>query len=818
MIHCINQLTLAGIIMKRKILSATIFLLTSSAYGLNGTVTDSAGKPIKGAAIEVVGGGVQAVTGADGRFEFERESIDEIHIKARGYSHRVLHLHGDYAEPLEITLYPTIMEQIDVVGLPLHASTMESAQPIAVVGGDELRSKQASTLGETLKGEVGVHSTYFGPVASSPIIRGLDGPRVMITQNGFDAADASRVGPDHVVATETVTAQQIEILRGPATLFYGSGAIGGVINIVDDRVPADSEVRSAFLLAHDTVASEDEAAASFTGGSDLFAVHVDGFWRESDDYKIPGIAFLESEEEHEEEGHEEHSEGVLENSAGRSHGVNIGGSVLLDRGFVGLSYGRLDRINGLPGHGHEEEAEEEIEGEEHAEEKILSELEQDRWQLISDLQIDSPLLSAVKIRLGYTDYIHREIHAEEAEELEPVADHEEADTVFKNETLQARLELLHQEFAGWRGAVSLEGKATDFEAAGEEAFTAPSKTKVQSIALMEERHSGNILWQLGARVERVNIEVDPIEFEHHHEVEGTETDSAELLMFDDLTLTPYSLSAGLVWDFTPDYKWSVAYSHAQRAPSAAELYSVGPHIGTGAYEIGALFNLHEEDGEVHLDYHGHASEEVSNNLDLSLRKHHGDFGFIINVFYNRIADFYYERDTGLHYDDVFGHAEEEEEGHEGHNDALPIYIFEQADATFYGLEVESAWQLTASLKLTAWADTIRGKLDDGGELPRIPPVRLGGGFNYQKQDWQFDFDAVHYFDQNKIALNETPTDGYTLLDATLQYRLPLWDSDLVIFAKAENITDEEARVHSSYLKEVAPLPGRGFTIGLRGEF
>ncbi len=810
--------------MKYKILQTTFFLFTSSAYGLSGSITDNTGKPIQGAAIEVVGAGIQVTTGPDGRFEFDQKSVDEIHIKAPGFSHRVLHLHGDYSEPMRITLYPTIMEQVDVVGLPLHMSTMESAQPIAVLGREELRRKQASTLGETLKNEVGVHSTYFGPVASSPIIRGLDGPRVMITQNGFDAADASRVGPDHVVATETVTARQIEILRGPATLFYGSGAIGGVINIVDDRVPGDSESRGAFAIAHDTVASEDEVAGSYTGGNESIAFHVDGFLRDGNDYRIPGAAVLETADEHEEAGHDAHPHGILENSAGRSHGANLGGSVLLDRGFIGLSYGRLERTNGLPGHSHVEEDPLEPLDAEHQEENVRSVLEQDRWQLISDLQIDSVLLAALKVRLGYTDYTHREIHAEHATASDPVTDHDHdhdhahAGTVFRNETLQARVEFLHQEFAGWRGAMSLEKKVTDFEAAGEEAFTAPSRTEVRSVAVMEEKHTGDILWQLGARIEQVTIKVDPVAFDHHHDETSHEGAApADLLVFDNLKLTPFSLSAGLVWDIAPDYKWSLAYTHAQRAPSAAELYSVGPHLGTGAYEIGALFEIHEDDGEIHLDYHGQASEEISNNLDLSLRKHHGNFGFIVNVFYNRISDFYYERDTGLHYGDIFGHDAPADD-HGEHTHELPVYIFDQADATLYGLEAEFAWQPRGPLKLTAWMDSITGKLDGGGYLPRMPPVRLGGGLNYTRERWQLDFDAVRYFDQNKTSAGGTTTSGYVLLDAALQYSLPVAQGALSVFVKAENMTNEVARVHSSYLKDVAPLPGRGFTLGLRGEF
>lgn len=241
----------------------------------------------------------------------------------------------------------------------------------------------AITLGETLKNEVVVHSSYFGPVASSPIVRGLNGPRVLIAQNGLDVSDASRVGPDHVAATEALTAKKIEILRGPETLFYGSGAIGGVINVVDGRVPSSDETQGAFVLGHNSVNKEDEASAAFTNVGERFAFHIDEFSRSGDNYKIPGAAELHGDTDHEEdleEGHKETITGILANSASKSNGFNLGGSWLLENGCIRLAYGRLERVNGIPGHSHEHHAHEE-----HEEESALSDLKQDRWQLISEL-------------------------------------------------------------------------------------------------------------------------------------------------------------------------------------------------------------------------------------------------------------------------------------------------------------------------------------------------------------------------------------------------------------------------------------------------
>lgn len=677
------------------------------------------------------------------------------------------------------------IEEMEIIGIPLHGSAVEAAQPISVLGGEELRNKQASTLGETLKNEPGVHSSYFGPVASSPIIRGLDGPRVLITQNGLDVGDASRVGPDHVVSTEASTAQQIEILRGPATLFFGSGAIGGVVNVVDDRVPNNSETKAAFLVQHNTVANENEISAAYTGGNSRFAFHVDSFWRDGDDYKLPAKAEFEGD--------------LLENSASENKGANIGGSLLLDNGYVGLSYGHLEKLNGIPGHGHEEEG---------VEEKVLSDLDQDRWQLISELIFNGDFLQGINSRIGYTDYVHNELE---------VTDEVNIGTVFNNQTLQARVDFLHQEIKGWHGAFSVDYKNTEFEALGEEAFTSPSETESVALTWLEEKHSNNFLWQFGARVENVNLQADPLTFEHAHE-EDTEL---EILTFETLDFTPYSISAGVVWDFTPGYKISSALTHTQRAPTAAELFSLGPHIATGAYEVGALFELHEEEDEVHLDYVGEAAEEVANNIDLSLRKHQGDIGFVVSLFHNRVSDYYYERNTGYLVEDIFEHEEGEEEEEHEHSGELPVYIFEQADATFYGMEAEFNWQLVPRLKWTLWGDSVRGKLDQGGNLPRIPPLRLGNQLNFNYKQWRAELSLTHNFEQDEVAVNETLTEAYTLVDALISYQFDLKganDGTVTLFAKVDNLTDEVARVHSSFLKDRAPLPGRGFSLGLRGRF
>ncbi|WP_323816261.1 TonB-dependent receptor [Cellvibrio sp. NN19] len=761
---------------------------------IQGVVRDEQGQPIANATLDLVGSTLKFRTNQQGEFSLppQTRSEVELHVKAPEFMHKTFHL-SQSDKPVELVLSSTTMEVVNVVGLPWHASNMESAQPVTVLGGEQLRERQASTLGETLKNEVGVHSSYYGPVASSPIIRGLEGPRVLVTQNGLDAGDASRVGPDHAVATEASTARQIEILRGPATLFYGSGAIGGVVNVVDDRVPQGTDTYGEWRIEQDSVADDKLVSASGNTGVGNIGLHLDGFWRDADDYKIPGPAEADHDhaDDHEEDGHDD---GRLANSANEAQGFNLGASYIVDNGFVGFSYGHLDRQYGIPGHSH---GDEDI--------PVYADLKQDRLQVLSELSLDDEFFSAINTRIGFTDYEHQEI------------EDGVVGTTFSNFSQEARVDLFHHPIADWRGALSVHLKNSDFEAIGDEAFTPPSNTNTIALALMEERHFGDVLVQLGARVEQVKTSADNLQVdlnEHHHD-EG-EHDGEFLNVYSiDQESTPFSASAGLVWDFTPGYNIALSYTHAERAPSAPELFSFGPHIGSGLYEVGALLQVVEdEDGEYHLDLaRADVELETSNNIDLSLRKFEGDFGFILNAFYNSIDNYYYLSDTGLTREISHEHGE----GEHAHEDEveLPVYIYQARDANLYGFESEFIWQVSTPLKLSFTSDYIRAELADGGNLPRIPPLRVGLKAEFEQGNWRAEFGSQHYFEQDDVATLETSTDGYTLVDARVSYS---FSDAFTLYLKGNNLTDEYARVHSSFLKDIAPLPARSFAVGISGNF
>lgn len=790
--------------MKLKGIAALIAMVSMDAVALDGVVVNAAGDAISGAQVTSYKNKITVTTDASGQFSFTGEP-GELHINAAGFSHKILHAEDRVIKSglLTVTLASTVIEQVDVVGLPIHASTIESAMPVAVIQGDTLRQQQAATLGDTLVRQPGVNSNFHGNVASTPIIRGLSGPRVLITQNNLDVSDVSRVGPDHSVATEVSTVEQVEILRGPATLFYGSGAIGGVVNVVDQRVPTDSITTGEFSVSHDTV--NEQNAASFAGktGGQSWAVYADGFRRDSDDYETPEPAEEDSAD----------GDTFVANSSEESSGYTLGASYLLDDGYVGFSVGRLDREYGIPGHSHGGDDEEE-------EESVFAELEQDRYQLQSEFNVDSQWLRSIRASAGYTEYSHSEI--EEGT----------VGTLFSNETSELRVDFLHQPLAEWKGGINLHYKHSDMFAEGEEAFTPASETETFAIAIMEEKHFGDVLLQLGARAEQVTITADqvllPTIEAHLHD--GDEDDDGHdhgdedsvTRVFDvEHEFTPISLSAGLVWEFAPGYNIGVSLSRAQRAPSAAELLSFGPHIGTRTYEIGALFIEDVSGEEVEFALTDTDIElETSNNIDLTLRKYEGDLGLILNIFYNQVEDYYYQRATGLYTEFSHDHEHDHDDGdeEESHADELPLYIGTHADADLYGFEAQAIFKLSNSWQTKIFADYVRAKLADGGDLPRTPPLRFGIDLDYSHERWGANVSWTYYDEQDKTAELETATDGYNLLDANLSYTVPLAETTLTLFAKAENITDTDARVHTSFIKDVAPLPGRNFSLGIRGTF
>ncbi|MEO5702647.1 MAG: TonB-dependent receptor [Gammaproteobacteria bacterium] len=645
---------------------------------------------------------------------------------------------------------PAVLGTVTVTALPFDEGEEGIAQPVDVLDKEELRRKREASIGDTLSGELGVSSSYFGPGAGRPIIRGLDGPRIRVLEGGIGTLDLSSISPDHQVTVESLNAQQIEILRGPSALLYGSGASGGVVNVVTDRIPRSlpaNGFKGDVELRTNSVSDEFTGGANLTAGTGNFAFHLDGFMRETNDYEIPGRAVR---------GDPDSRRGVLENSSIESEGISAGASLMGERGFVGVSVSGLNSNYGLP-----------------TEEQARIDLEQTRYDLDSELDEPFAGFERLSFRLGYNDYLHQEIESTG-----------EVATTFINKATEGRVELLHNPIADWQGALGMQFITRDFAAIGEEALVPQTDSDSIGIFLVEHRDWDRWHIELGARAER-----------------STQSPSGDN---PDRDFNAYSGSAGTVWKFVEGYSLGSSFTYAERAPSTEELYSNGPHPGTLSFDIG--------DADL--------NKEISHNLDISLRKTTGRVRGTFNVFANRIDDYILGQSVDIDADGVADFVNDE--GILDPDGELQLLNFGNVDADFYGAEAELVVGVldrgADTLDVRVFVDSVRGKLRDGGDLPRITPLRLGVGADYGRGPWQIGMSLTHITEQNKVADLETETNGYTLLEADLGYTLKAGKSNTTLFLQGRNLLDEEARVHTSFLKDVAPLPGRAIVVGVRTHF
>jgi iron complex outermembrane receptor protein len=757
----------------------------ATAATVSGKVIDESGRPVVGAKITIKGTNLITSTNENGIYEIA--DVDPGHVHVHAFSSD--HVHGDQefdniadAITVDFVLESTIIENIVVTATSLRSSVLESVTPVTVLTGDELRKRQAPTLGETLKSTPGIQSSYFGPVAASPIIRGTDGPRIKIVQNTLDVSDASRVGVDHNVAAEAASAKQIEVLRGPATLQYGSGAIGGVVNVVDNRVPSElpDGLDGELEVRHETASNERFAKADVTGSVGNVAFHIDGFTRETDDIEIPGFANIEPEEGAE--------RGILPSSAIDTNSVTAGISYIDNKGYIGLSFQGFQNLYGVPGEG---EGEEEEGGEEEGGVSIDADF--DRYQLIGELYSPVKGISSVKLAASYTDYQHVEIEGDEF------------GTLFANDTTEVRLSAEHDAVAGWHGVFGLHYSNSDFLAQGEEAFTPPSETDSIALFVVEEKKVGDVTIQLGGRIDSNDVEGET--FEVSTGAAGGEVGGLGdgVFEFDEQSFTNLSLSAGANWVYQEGYSAAFNISRSERAPASQELFSGGEHLATQTFEVGLLFDI-DENGVVTANPNG-AEEEVSTNIDLTFRKFTGAWGYTISFFYNQVDDYIFLAETGLSAIEV-GEDGSVEEG-------LPIFVFLQEDADLFGFESEFYAQLNDVWRVKVFGDLTRAEIETD-DLPRTPPLRIGAELSFQTQHWFGDIGATFIDDQNRTSEFETPTDGYTLLEAGVNYtHTTSTNNEWIFFLRGTNLTDRQARVHTSFLVDQAPLPGRGFTLGAR---
>lgn len=624
----------------------------------------------------------------------------------------------------------TELDKIVVTASPLRGGTEDLAKPVEVLSGEDLDKARSATLGETVSGLPGVQSSNFGAGVGRPIIRGLDGARISILSGGLLTQDVSTVSQDHAPAVESFLADQIEVLKGPATLLYGSGAIGGVVNVVDGRIPESAPDDGASGRAearYDSVSNGATEMGRLDIGNDEYALHFDGVFRDNGDYDIPG--------------------GTQANSYLKTKTGSIGGSLLGDWGFVGIAHSRFHDIYGNPGEPGNP-AEGEI--------GVHLDIKQDRNEMkgsINHLFSDNGTL---RFSLADTDYEHVEFEGADV------------GTRFLKTATEGRAEYALTGLGAWDIAFGGQASNSEFQAIGEEAFVPRTQTQSRGIFGVAKHKWDHFQLDIGGRIDDIG------------------SDPADDVARD---FKPFSASLGGVWHLAKRWDATANLDHAERAPAEEELFANGPHIATAAFEIGDA-NL---------------TEEAANQAELGVHYHGDRLQAKVSAYYNRFNDFIYLIDTG----EVVAGEEED----------LPVRQWSQADARFRGLEGEATFNFTNAWALRVFGDTVRATFADGGNVPRIPPSRVGADLQWQQEGWRASLGGTRYAKQDKVAINETPTDGYTLVNAHVAYHWDVGSDELgsgwEVFVDGSNLTDQVARVHTSFLKDTVVLPGRGVSAGIR---
>lgn len=682
------------------------------------------------------------------------------------------HVHEDAGPTIVITA-PFVRD------LSLLAGTV-------TLSGSELVRAMRPQLGETLTRLPGVSATSFGPGASRPVLRGFQGERVRVLVDGIGSIDVSNTSTDHAVTIDPITSDRIEVLHGPAVLLFGGQAIGGAVNVFDRRIP---RVVPDEPLHVDVIGGYGSAADEFSIGTgvdfpvtDQFVIHVDGSYRNTDDLRVGGFVLspelraeeLERADEEEEEGHfDEAAEarefaalrGRLPNSATETWTAGIGAALIGERGNLGVSFSIFDSNYGVParpgaGHHHEDEEGEEHEEEEEGEEEegpVTLDMRQYRADLRGEIETGGGFLERFRIRLAAADYEHTEFEGEEV------------GTIFRTQGLEGRLEAVQSERNGWRGVIGGQFFLRDFEAIGAEAFVPPNDTSQIGLFTLQEIELGQIELEGALRLERTSVSAPSLGI--------------------DRNFNAFSVAAGASYELSPLVRIGANVSRSERAPSAEELFSDGPHVATQAFEVGDPT----------------LSKERSLGGELYARATVSGFRLNATAYATRFDNYIFQAAIG------------------GEEDGLPVFQYFQSNATYWGFELGvtapiatiGSWRIMAD----GVADYVRANISDGGgPVPRIPPLRLLGGLEAENEQVDARIEVEHVFDQNRVAAFETPTDGFTFVNASLTWRPWGRRNPTSLILSANNLFDVEARRHASFTKDFVPLPGRDLRLSARISF
>ena len=625
-----------------------------------------------------------------------------------------------------------------------------------------------STLGETLQNELGVTNQSFGSGVGIPVIRGQSGSRVKVLQNSLGNNDASSLSADHATGVDPIIAERIEVLRGPSTLLYGSGAMGGIVNVIDNRIPEtlyDKAIGGAGEQRYDSATDETSSALKLEGGKDHFAYHVDGFYRDAGNTSIGGMAIDEARaRQHDPSFHAvpagelQNTDGVIDNTQTRTRGGSAGFSMIGDSGLAGAAINQLEKNYGIPPDGH-------------GETPVHVEMKQTKYDFKSQLNNPFAFVEKAKLKFGYTDYAHTEF------------DGNIAGTTFLNQTYESRFELEHTPLIqNNKGILGFQSSNGEFVGLGEEGKIVP-KSNIDTYGLfnVESLKAGAMTYEMGGRIESTQITPD-----------GRA----------DVSYIPLSGSLSASWDVNSQNKLGLAFTHSQRAPQIQELFSDGFHHATRSYEIG----------------NANLKKELSNNLDLSYQFDASWVKADLSLFHNWVSDYIYQqRDAAQLFN--------AEDGEFIANDSdcaecFPLLHSQQKAAIFKGFEAKTVFPLMDNklglVDLTLFGDYTRGTFDNGGDVPRMPPLRYGVQVSYDKNEWSSNVRLTRGEAQTNAGENETTTPAYLLLNLGTQYKIAHFaQSDILLFAKGKNLLDENIRSSVSYLRNFSPDAGRSAEVGIR---
>ena len=664
----------------------------------------------------------------------------------------------------------TKLETIQLQAHPLTQSAADFAVADQVIDQKQL-AERGTTIGEALSGQLGVYSNQFGSGSSRPVIRGQDGPRVKVLQHASETSDVSSLSPDHAVTVDPLLAKQVEVIRGPSTLLYAAGTVGGLVNVTDQKIPTqmpNKGYEGQVGLRYNSGSDEKLASAGVTAAiGDQFALRLDGTKHHANNYIVPNYY-------HEHEG-EFVKERRVDNTFADGQTFNIGGSWIHDRGFVGLSYTNRQDKYGLPGHSHEYEschphdnhlhcdggdnhghtdehdhaAHDDHDHDEHEHEHggPWVDLKSERYEFRTELQDPLPGFEKLRAHASYTDYKHDEIEGGVAE------------TTFKSKGYDGRLELVHVPLAGWEGVIGTQFNQQKLDIYGEESLFDPNKTQKWSFFALEHKQLGDVHLELAARFDHQKIDIDSSQKDYRD--------------------TAFSGSAAANWEFAPNYKLSLVGSHQQRLPLAQELYANGRHFATNTYER----------GNENLDI------EKSNNVELGLHFDNDRVDYHIHVYHNWFDDYIYAATTD-------------------HFKNFRLVDYTQDKARFYGVEGQINVKLNDWYKVSLFGDHVRGKID-GENAPRVPSGRLGTRFEANFADgWSGSAEYSHVFKQDKLSAFETETAGYNMVNLGVSYAGQYaQDATYRIYAQANNLLDDDVYSHASFLSNI-PQMGRNFVLGV----